>query len=352
MKFLSKIQTIALVLVLIAANLMIIPQAHAATLTNSSVIEMGGTSNASPMIVGDGQSLAIAFTTVGATAVNPSITLTFTGWSGGANGTVNTTQSISNTGCQALTGATSGLPGTLAASGTGAVLTISSSGGSNSLSATHSYCTELTSTTAVTNPTAGGVYSVTINDGTDSQTDGIDVLTAGANAYSITGTVAPTFTMSQTGGGTDTFPTNLSAFAVTASNGITTTINTNAASGWFVWAEDANSPSGLHSTQASTTIPSVATGSNVNMGAGGDVGSADYALGIAPAGGANAATNYVYTSSHGGGLQSTTYNEVAYGTAAANAVTFVSHELADISPTTPPATDYTDTITMIGAGSF
>ncbi len=332
------------VFLLVVANFAFLPRVFAGTLTGSSVIELGGASNANPMIVGDGQSIAIAFTTVGATAVNPSITVTFTGWSGGAAGIVNATQTISNTGCTALTGASAGLPGTLAASGSGAAVTITSSGGSNSLSASTSYCTELTSTTAVTNPTAAASYNVTINDGVDSSTVSIDVLSSGANDYTVSSTVAPTFTMSLSGS-SDSFTGNLSSSAVTTTTGITTTINTNAASGWFVWARDANA--GMTSTSAATTIGSVSTGSPFTFSTA--TGVQHYGLGVS----AHNTTNYAYGGgTTGSGLSSSTYNEIATANTAASGVTFVTHELADISATTPAATDYSDTIYEIGSGSF
>jgi hypothetical protein len=79
------------------------------------------------------------------------------------------------------------------------------------------------------------------------------------------------------------------------------------------------------------------------------VGTEAYALGVS----ANNTANYAYGSSNaGGGLSNTAFNEIATSNTTASNVTFVTHELADISGTTPPATDYTDTITLIGAGSF
>jgi hypothetical protein len=349
MKFFKKIQILVVILALVVANLAFLPNTSAGNLTHSSVIEMGGASNVTPMIVATGQSLAIAFTTVSATAANPTITLTFTGWSGGANGSVNTSQTISNAGCIALTGASAGIPGTLAASGSGAVLTITSSGGSNALGAATSYCTELTSTSAVTNPTAGGVYGVTINDGTDSQTDEIDVLTSGANAYTATATVGPTFTMSLTGS-----PDALGALgtgAVTLSPGIPVTIATNAATGWFVWAEDSNA--GLKSTSAGgATIPTVTTGANqtMNSGAFGPTHAA-YALGVS----ANNTPFYAYGGgTTGGGLSTSIFNEIATSASpnSGASAAFTIHELANISNVTPAATDYSDVVTLIGAGSF
>src|SRR5262245_57203719 len=87
----------------------------ATTMTNATVMEYH--MNAS----GSGK-VAFRFT---AGAADPSGTLTidFGSW----GGTVNATQSITTTGCQALTGATNVLPSTstLAAAGSGSVVTVS-----------------------------------------------------------------------------------------------------------------------------------------------------------------------------------------------------------------------------------
>lgn len=337
-----------LLIAIAVVNIAILPKVFAGVLVNSSVIELGGASNVNPMIVSDGQSLAIAFTTVNATATNPSITLTFTGWSGTTAGAVNATQTISDTGCTALTGASAGLPGTLTASGAtsggNGVITIAISG-SVALAASTSYCTELTSTTAVTNPSTAGDYNVTINDSIDSVTLGIDVLSSGGNTYQVTAIINPTFTMALSAT-TDSFTGPLSSTRYTVTNGVTTTINTNALDGWFVWAEDSNA--GLTSATAGHTINSVACGTNFDFAT--NTGSDNYGLGVS----ADPTTDYNYqtTSDHGSCLSNTTFNEIATSNTVAANVQFVTHELANISPTSPAGTDYTDTITEIGAGSF
>jgi len=311
----------------------------AATLTKATILELGGASNANPMIVSAGQSVAIDFKTVGSGATTASVNFNnFTG------GTVNTTQSISSTGCTTYFPTATLLPGSISASGSGTTVSISSI---TALSATTEYCTVLTSTSAVTNPGSGGVYSALITVGSDSQTASFDVLSSGANAYSITGTVTPAFTMSLSGS-TDSFPGNLTAGGLTVSSGITVTINTNAASGWNLYAKDSNT--GLASASASHTIASVSPGSNVDFSTGASgPGNEAYGLGVST----NATTNYAYTSSnHGGGLSSSAFNRIATsGTTAAN-VTQVLHELANIAGTTQPGADYTDTITVIGSGQF
>lgn len=308
----------------------------AATLTKATVLELGGASNANPMIVSAGQQVALDFKTVGSGATTASVN--FNNFGGG---TVNATQSISSTGCTTYFPTATPLPGSLSASGSGTTVSISSI---TALSATTEYCTVLTSTSAVTNPSSGGVYSALITVGSDSQTAAFDVLASGANAYSITGTVSPAFTMSLSGS-SDTIST-LSAAALTVSTGVTVTINTNAASGWNLYAMD--SQAGLHSTQASHTISSVAAGSNVTMN-GGAIGTEAYALGVS----ANATTNYAYNGgTTGGALSNTAFNRIATSATTAANVTQVLHELVDIAGTTQPGTDYTDTITVIGSGQF
>lgn len=346
-KKLRLLQAAIVIAVLLVANLSVLPKAFASNLTQSSLLEIGTTGNANPMIASDAQEVAIGFKTVasGATtiAVNfGSGTFVTAGGSVASSG-----QTASSTGCATYFPGFTPAPGTLTAATATNTVTIS---GVTSLAATTTYCAILTLATAITNPSTATVYTATLTVGSDSQIDAFDVLSSGANAYSITGTISPTFTMSLSGGGTDSFPSALSSTTLTASTGITATINTNGLSGWYLYAEDTNA--GLHSTLASTTIPSVLSGGgNVNMGSGGDQGSADYALGVTT----DYATNYQYTSgthNYGGSISNSAFTEIATNNAPANGVTTVLHELADISPTTPPATDYTDTITVIGTGSF
>jgi len=338
MQKLAKGRILIIALALVLANFaFIIPKAFAGTLTKTSILQIGGASNANPMITSSGQAFVLDFKTVGAGATTASVN--FNNFSGG---TVNTTQSISSTGCTTYFPNATLLPGSLAASGSGTTVSITSI---TALAATTEYCTVLTSTTAVTNPSTPGVYSALVTVGSDSQNAAFDVLSSGNNAYSITGTVAPTFTLSLSGT-TDTFGANLSSSALTLSTGITATVNTNAPSGWSLYAKDSNA--GLASTTAGHTIASVATGSNSTMN-GGAIGTEKYALGVST----NNTANYAYGGgTTGGGLSSSAFNQIATNGSAANNVTQVLHELVDISPTTQPGADYTDTITVIGTGSF
>jgi hypothetical protein len=356
MRINKKLVPLIVIGALLIANISGLKVSALGTLTHASVLEMGGTGNVNPMIVSAGQSLAIDFTTATATTGTTTITLTFTGWTGSTAGIVNTTQTAPTTGgCTTLfPGTPTAVPGTLTAAGASTTITIS---GVTAMAATTNYCTTLPSVTAVTNPAAAGPYSVVVSTASDTQTTSIDVLSSGANAYTITGTITPSFTMSLSSN-TDTFASNLTSTGVVVSTGITTTINTNAKSGWYLWAEDANA--GLHSTQAGYTIPTVATGSNYNFST--NHGTEGYGMGVVTSGtdtGITNTTNYAYGGgTTGSGLSTSSYNEIATATGPASGSTgsstdsIVTHELANISASTAPATDYTDTITLIGAGSF
>jgi hypothetical protein len=338
-----KIIVIALAFILANFSFML-PKAFAGTLTKTTILEIGGSGN--PMIASGGEQLAVDFDTSGAGATTASIN--FNNFSGGS---VNATQSISSTGCTTYFPSATLLPGgSLAASGSGNTISIT---GITALSATHEYCTILTSTSAVTNPGTPGVYSALVTAGSDSQNSAFDVLASATNTIGITGTVAPSFTMALSGCNsgppscTDTFPSNLSSSALTVSNGVTVTVNTNAPSGWNLYAKDTNA--GLTSASAGHTIPSTPgtiCGTNYNFGA--NTGAENYGLGVS----ANGTTNYAYTTSNHGSCLATTYNQIATSSSPANGVTQVLHELANISPTTQPGADYTDTVTVIGTGSF
>ncbi|HUD05374.1 MAG TPA: hypothetical protein VMR18_00420 [Candidatus Saccharimonadales bacterium] len=336
-------QSLIVVAALLLANFAFLPKTFAATLNHSTVMEIAG--SGAPMIASANNELAIDFTTVGSGATTIAVNLGTFVTDGGTIATTSLT--ATSTGCTTYFPSATAALGTLTAAESGNIDTIS---GVTALSATTNYCAILSKATTVTNPSSAQVISVGLTVGSDSQTDAFDVLTSTGtpNSYTVTGTVAATFTLTLNNA-TDNFATNLSATAVTASPGVTATVATNALSGWFLWAEDTNA--GLHSTQASANIPSVASGSNVNMGAGGDVGSADYALGVTT----DYTTDYQYASgshNYGGSLSSSAYSEIATSASPTASQAIPINELADISASTPPATDYTDTITIIGAGSF
>lgn len=148
----------------------------------------------------------------------------------------------------------------------------------------------------------------------------------------------------------------LSTSAPTASSAINATISTNAQRGWNVWAADLAGTPGLTSSSVSKTIAySPAAGSAAAALTNGAEG---YNVGVGTATGSTctAVTNdanfdSASTSFKGGGLDNT-MRSMAVSTGVANACALPITINASISPTTPAATDYAGTVTVVAAGRF
>lgn len=131
----------------------------------------------------------------------------------------------------------------------------------------------------------------------------------------------------------------------------TATVNTNAKNGWLVWAKD--SAVGLNSASAGATIASTTPGTNSTL-AGGTEG---YNTGVTQSqtGGSGAITvaaPFVGGSlGKGGGLDTSLRTLASSNGTANNAVLTLNNNVA-ISGITAAATDYTDVITIVGAGLF
>jgi hypothetical protein len=144
----------------------------------------------------------------------------------------------------------------------------------------------------------------------------------------------------------------LSTGAVTTSpTPRTVTINTNAKNGWMLWGKDAST--GLSSTSTSSTIASRTPGTNSTLGS----GSEGYNTGLTSSqvggsGTISVATPFVGSSAGQGGGLDTTFRTLASSGGTADTAILTLKNNASIAPTTPAATDYTDTITVIGGGLF
>ena len=200
----------------------------------------------------------------------------------------------------------------------------------------------------MTLPTAGEYHPV-ITVGSDSTT--IALRTISNDQIVVSATVPPTFNLALSGN-TDSFTSNLSPSAIGVTTGRTVTVNTNAKNGWFAWATSSNS--GLTSATAGHTVNSTTPGSNATLSA----GTEGYVFGITSitqgTGGGTTSAAAAYSSNGtttGGGLD-TTVRQIASSTGTANGAVLNVKELAAISSVTQPGTDYTDTITIIGAGYF
>ena len=212
----SRIYLVVFSLVLALVNSAVFSQASASTyLSKVTIAETN-------MTTGGSSEVGISFQT-SASNTGTTLSVTFTGWTGGSSGSVNTTQTVTN-GCAAFPGLSgSNLPGTPTASGSSATLTFS---GLSALTASTQYCVTLSSASAVTNPTSAGQYSVSLTAGSDSATTAeIDVISS--DQYTVNATVPPTFTMTSPTS-PDNFTAPLSASALTTTGGTSVTVTTNA----------------------------------------------------------------------------------------------------------------------------
>ena len=227
------------------------------------------------------------------------------------------------------------------------------------------YCFNFAATSTLTTSSAGAAETTqgTILTRTVTPTN-IDQTTYSESIISddqvvVTAVVPPSFSFVLSGN-TDAFTTNLSTTASVLTTGRTITIITNAASGWIVWAKDLNSKAGSGALQSATASSYQIAGS-VAPGAASRAftnGTEDYGLGVTTAdaaGGGVATSNANYdsvTDTKAGTLDPAAFRPIASATGTANSDVLTLKERATIAGQTPAASDYTDTITFVGAGVF
>jgi hypothetical protein len=217
------------------------------------------------------------------------------------------------------------------------------------------YCFNWTDVDAVTvksSATASNVGNVVTRDSNPTEIDSESYATASItdDQIVVSATVPPLFSFALSGN-TDELG-NLSTSAVTSSpTPRTATVNTNAKNGWAVWAKDANT--GLTSATASKTIGSTTPGTNSTLSS----GTEGYNTGITSAQTAGSGTISVSApfvgsgAGQGGGLDTSLRTLATSDGTAQDAVLTIRNNVA-IDALTPAASDYTDTITVIGAGLF
>ena len=181
------------------------------------------------------------------------------------------------------------------------------------------------------------------------------------NQVVVSATVPPSFTF-VLNGNTDGFASNLSTGSVNTSNGgRTITITTNAAGGWIIWAQDLNSSSGKGALQSATAgnykIPGSASPGTASAIF--TAGAENYGLAATintdAAGGGTVSLDGAYdgsTSNFAGTLDPTRFRPIASANGTANGDIINVKELVTIAGQTPAASDYTDTISYVGAGQF
>ena len=324
---------------------------YAVAIAGATVLVFGGTASAAVLsqatVHFDRMKAATATTgTVCAKAANAgqtSVTVKFpTGYTVStttANWATNTTNLSWPTGATAWP-----TIGATATTATGQVVTWSS----GALTAGTLYCFNWTNPLALTTA-AAGTYTGSVSTNVDTATSYATAAIADDQIV-VTATVAPTFTFAISAN-TDNLG-QLSTGAVSVSpTPRTATVNTNAKNGWYVWAKDANT--GLTSVTAADTIASTTPGANSTLAA----GTEGYNTGVTSSqtggsGTISVATGFIGgTTGRGGGLDSTLRTLASSNGTANNAVLTLTNNAA-ISSTTAAASDYTDTITVVGAGLF
>lgn len=281
-------------------------------------------------------------------ATEASVKVTFpTGYTLGAAGsfTVNTTNTAWPAGASAW-------PGIATASDvTSQVVTFASS----DLTAGTLYCFNWDDSAAVQ----------TKSSATSSNTGAVDTYTSGPalidtaeyttatitdDQVVVTATVPQAFSFALSGN-TDALGSLSTGSVSTSPTPRTVTVNTNSKNGWSVWAKDLNT--GLDSTSASDTIASTTPGSNSTLVA----GTEGYNTGVTQSQAGGSGTLTVATAfvggalGKGGGLD-TSLRLLASSDGTADTAVLTLNNNAAINPTTAAATDYTDTITVVGAGLF
>ena len=285
----------------------------------------------------------VVFKPVG-TGTEAKVKVTFAaGYTVDASPTVNTT---------GLPSGVTALPGTLSASGTGQVATIT---GVTDLTPGTLYGVNIA--TGITNPTAD-VYENTVTTTTAGDvtidTSNVAVRVISDDQIVLTATVPPTFSYTLSGN-TDTFTTDLSSSSVVSTSGKTVTIATNADKGWIAWVKSANAA--LSST---TTGESIATTGTVNATPDTlSTGSNGYVLDVdlttdsgTGTGTVTVDPEYLGADTSSGGPLSTSLQPIgsANGTTDGDVLTLIAR--ATISAVKGAADDYTDTLTVVGAGNF
>jgi hypothetical protein len=167
----------------------------------------------------------------------------------------------------------------------------------------------------------------------------------------VTASVLPVFSFALSAN-SDTLGNLSTSTVVSSPTPRTATVNTNAKSGWAVWARD-NAPAGLTSPTTSTTISSTTPGTNSTLVA----GTTGYNMGLttSQAGGSGTITvaaPFVGTGTGQGGGLDTSLRALATSTGTADTAVLTMKNNVAISATVAAANDYTDTITIVGAGLF
>lgn len=224
------------------------------------------------------------------------------------------------------------------------------------------YCFNFTGTSTLTTAASAGPN---LQGVIETQTSGSVVIDSTSYATAtiaddqivVSAVVPPSFYFTLSGN-TDTFTTNLDPASVVSTTGRQVTITTNAKGGWIAWAKDTQQ--GLYSATTNYKINTAGTvnGAPSSLTGGTEGYVLDTDVTTDAAGGCTVASDAEYngTGTSQGGTFSANFQPVASCTGASPAtsngdiITLI--ERAAIAGATPAGTDYTDVITVVGAGNF
>jgi len=187
----------------------------------------------------------------------------------------------------------------------------------------------------------------------DSVSWATSVVTSNADQITVSASVSATMTFSLSGNSVSLG--TLSSSSTTAGSAITEHVSTNARNGWVSWiksgTDGGSTNAALHSTLANANIVSPGTfdGTPETLSSTGG-----YVLDV-NTGSGSPTVNAEYDGSgadDGGHLSYNLFRQTAYATAPANDNTVSLVVKARSAVTTPAAADYTDTLTVVAAGSF
>ncbi|MBP9699946.1 hypothetical protein KBD71_01555 [Candidatus Woesebacteria bacterium] len=196
------------------------------------------------------------------------------------------------------------------------------------------------------------IFTRTGADADTADTKDVAVPTISDDQIAVTANVAPTFTFA--------FANNLQALGTMTTSGISSgtgtgiTITTNSASGWTAWVKSANA--GLTSTNATYTIATTGTvnaaPSSLSAGTEGYVLDVNLTTDAGSGGTVTIDAEYNGADTSSGGTLSTSFQPIASSTGAANGDVITVMPRAAISGLTEAASDYADTLTVVGSGIF
>ncbi len=263
-----------------------------------------------------------------------------------------TTVAAATVGVANLPAGVTAVPGTLTVANAGQIITIT---GVTDMTVGTSYGVNIL--TGITNGTAGAREdTITATTTGDATIDTSNVATRAITDDQIVllATVPPTFNFTLSGN-SDTFTTDLDPATVVSTTGKTVTIATNADKGWITWVKSANAA--LSSTTTGETIATTgtvnATPDTLSGGTNGYVLDVDKTTDSAVGTGTvTIDAEYNGASTSAGGTLSTSLQPIASanGTTDGDILTLLAR--AAISAVKGAADDYTDTLTVVGAGNF